>query len=297
MFNYMPGIGSTGPYIPTYPPLRYTGVLPQYQHMVGVGNQYLSPADQARVSSPYWTGGGMGGGGGSSAPPSGGGSSGGGGQQGTWPGPTIGTPQTRDQRLAEIRAPLLVIHGTADPIFPIEHGVALSRAIAGATLIRLEGGGHELHEADWDDIIGAIVVIIVRGLSLRLGLPVVVLGHILVAQPFVILIVMARLQRFDQAAVDAARDLGATRLEAFRLVTLPQIASALVGAALVSAAISLDDFIIASFTIGGGNTLSTFVWGKMRTTLDPSINASATILITLTIGATLLALWLSRYRG
>lgn len=105
MFNYMPGIGSTGPYIPTYPPLQYTGVLPQYQHMVGVGNQYLSPADQARVSSPYWTGGGMGGGGGSSAPPSGGGSSGGG-QQGTWPGPTIGTPQTRDQRLAEIRARL-----------------------------------------------------------------------------------------------------------------------------------------------------------------------------------------------
>ena len=47
-----------------------------------------------------------------------------------------------------------------------------------------------------------------------LGLPVVVLGHILVAQPFVILIVMARLARFDQATVDAARDLGATR---FRL--------------------------------------------------------------------------------
>src|SRR4029078_11407465 len=100
----------------------------------------------------------------------------------------------------------------------------------------------------------AIVVLIVRGLGLKLGLPVVVLGHILVAQPFVILIVMARLALFDQATVDAARDLGSSRVAAFRLVTLPQIASALVGAALVSAAISLDDFIIASFTIGGGNT-------------------------------------------
>jgi ABC-type spermidine/putrescine transport system permease subunit II len=143
----------------------------------------------------------------------------------------------------------------------------------------------------------AIVVLFVRGLGLGLGLPVVVLGHVLVSQPFVILIVMARLSRFDQSTVDAARDLGATRLQAFRLVTLPQIASALVGAALVSAAISLDDFIIASFTIGGGNTISTFVWGKMRTTLDPSINAIATILLVLTVGLSALALRVSKYKG
>jgi spermidine/putrescine transport system permease protein len=143
----------------------------------------------------------------------------------------------------------------------------------------------------------AIVVLFVRGVGLGLGLPVVVLGHILIAQPFVILIVMARLSRFDQSIVDAARDLGASRLQAFRLVTLPQIASALIGSALVSAAISLDDFIIASFTIGGGNTLSTFVWGKMRTTLDPSINAIATILLVLTVGLSALALRLARYRG
>ena len=73
--------------------------------------------------------------------------------------------------------------------------------------------------------------------------------------------------------------------------------SAVIGAALISAAISLDDFIIASFTIGGGNTLSTFVWGKLRTTLDPSTNAIATILLLSTIGMSVLALWLTRYRG
>ena len=143
----------------------------------------------------------------------------------------------------------------------------------------------------------AIVVLFVRGIGVGLGVPVVILGHILVTQPFVILIVMARLARFDQSAVEAARDLGASRWQAFRLVTLPQIASTLVGAALVSAAISLDDFIIASFTIGGGNTLSTFVWGKMRTTLDPSINAIATTLLVMTVGLSGLALQLSRYRS
>ncbi|HEY7034536.1 MAG TPA: alpha/beta hydrolase [Thermomicrobiales bacterium] len=60
-------------------------------------------------------------------------------------------------RLHELKAPLLVIHGTADPLFPLEHGLALSDAVAGATLVRIEGGGHELHQADWDTIIGAIV--------------------------------------------------------------------------------------------------------------------------------------------
>jgi pimeloyl-ACP methyl ester carboxylesterase len=60
-------------------------------------------------------------------------------------------------RLRELQAPLLVIHGTADPLFPIEHGVALADAVAGASLVRLEGGGHELHEADWNTIIDSIV--------------------------------------------------------------------------------------------------------------------------------------------
>jgi pimeloyl-ACP methyl ester carboxylesterase len=60
-------------------------------------------------------------------------------------------------RLHELKAPLLVIHGTADPVFPIEHGVALREAVAHAAIVRLEGTGHELHEADWDEIIAAIV--------------------------------------------------------------------------------------------------------------------------------------------
>jgi pimeloyl-ACP methyl ester carboxylesterase len=60
-------------------------------------------------------------------------------------------------RLGEISAPFLVIHGTADPIFPHPHGVALANAFPGATLVTIEGGGHELHEADWDQILGAIV--------------------------------------------------------------------------------------------------------------------------------------------
>ncbi|WP_163268824.1 alpha/beta fold hydrolase [Chelativorans alearense] len=59
-------------------------------------------------------------------------------------------------RLHEMKAPLLVVHGTADPVFPPEHGAALARAIPGARLMRLEGGGHELHPGHWDRIVAAI---------------------------------------------------------------------------------------------------------------------------------------------
>jgi pimeloyl-ACP methyl ester carboxylesterase len=57
---------------------------------------------------------------------------------------------------ADLRVPLLVIHGTADPIFPAVHGEALADAVRGAKLERIDGGGHELHRNDWPQIIGAI---------------------------------------------------------------------------------------------------------------------------------------------
>jgi spermidine/putrescine transport system permease protein len=139
-----------------------------------------------------------------------------------------------------------------------------------------------------------LVVLFVRWLSLPLGLPAVIAGHVLLTQPFVALIVAARLVTFDRTAVDAARDLGATRWQAFRLVTWPQARTAVVGAALIAFAVSLDEFIVTLFTIGSGNTLSTFVWGRMRTALDPTINAIATVVLVLTIGTVTLALWSAR---
>ncbi|EJC83624.1 putative hydrolase or acyltransferase of alpha/beta superfamily [Rhizobium leguminosarum bv. trifolii WSM2297] len=64
--------------------------------------------------------------------------------------------QSLKGKLAELAAPLLVIHGTADPIYPVEHGELLARTVKGAKLVRLEGGGHEIHPNDWEAIISAI---------------------------------------------------------------------------------------------------------------------------------------------
>jgi pimeloyl-ACP methyl ester carboxylesterase len=59
--------------------------------------------------------------------------------------------------LSSITAPTLVVHGTADPMFPLGHGQALAQEIPGATLLTLEGGGHGVDRADWDTIVPAIL--------------------------------------------------------------------------------------------------------------------------------------------
>jgi spermidine/putrescine transport system permease protein len=143
----------------------------------------------------------------------------------------------------------------------------------------------------------ALICYFVRLMDLPLSIGTVILGHLVIAQPFVVLIVYARLESFDWSAIESARDLGASPLTAFRTITLPIIRPTLIGAALVALSISLDDFVITFFTIGGGNTLPTLVWGLVRTSLDPTINAMATLLILLSIGSTAIALRLSSYRG
>jgi pimeloyl-ACP methyl ester carboxylesterase len=66
-----------------------------------------------------------------------------------------GEPSNRP--LSSIGAPTLVIHGTADPMFPIEHGEALAREIPGARLMPLEGAGHGVERADWEIVVRAIL--------------------------------------------------------------------------------------------------------------------------------------------
>ena len=65
-----------------------------------------------------------------------------------------GGPQ---RTIRDLTVPLLVIHGSADPLFPFEHGQALAKAVRGARLVKVEGGGHELHRNDWPQIVDAIV--------------------------------------------------------------------------------------------------------------------------------------------
>ncbi|MCX2723237.1 alpha/beta fold hydrolase [Roseibium salinum] len=68
----------------------------------------------------------------------------------------FGEEQGATLHASRIEVPVLVIHGTADPLFPIEHGEAFTRVASNARLHRVEGGGHEIHDRDIDEMVLAI---------------------------------------------------------------------------------------------------------------------------------------------
>jgi pimeloyl-ACP methyl ester carboxylesterase len=82
---------------------------------------------------------------------------------------SVGGAEGKIRRAGDIGVPLLVIHGTADPLLPLPHGVALAEAVPGSTLVTIEGGGHELHEKDWGQMLEAIVAHTAPGIRDRSG--------------------------------------------------------------------------------------------------------------------------------
>lgn len=115
------------------------------------------------------------------------------------------------------------------------------------------------------------------------------LGHALIALPFVFLVVGASLERFRFTLIEAAQDLGATRWHAFRTVTLPLILPAVLGAMMLAAAISIDDFVIAFFTAGQDKTLPLIMYGRVLKGIDPTLNAIGTVMLVLTTSLAFMA--------
>ena len=66
---------------------------------------------------------------------------------------------------------------------------------------------------------------------------------------------------------------------------------------MVAMALSVDDFIVTFFTIGGGNTLPTFLRGMLRMGVNPTINIVAMLIMLLTVAVSLVALRVTRWRG
>jgi spermidine/putrescine transport system permease protein len=133
-------------------------------------------------------------------------------------------------------------------------------------------------------VIGIALAVLFRGLGMPQGLINTAIGHLIVCLPFVVLTMNARLETFDFSMLEAARDLGASPVRTFLDITFPLIRPSVVGAALLAAALSLDEFVITWFNIGNQQSVPVLVWGMMRRGVDPSINAIATVLLTLLVG-------------
>lgn len=136
---------------------------------------------------------------------------------------------------------------------------------------------------------------VITGLSLlllfiSLGVPrsavTIILAHATFSMCFVSVVVSSRLASFDRSLEEAAYDLGCTPWDAFKSVTLPIIAPAVIAGWLLAFTLSLDDLVIASFTSGpAATTLPIKIYSSVRLGVSPEINALSTIIIAIvTVG-------------
>jgi putative spermidine/putrescine transport system permease protein len=107
-----------------------------------------------------------------------------------------------------------------------------------------------------------------------------VLAHAVLATPLVMIVITSALRNYDLNQERVARSLGATRLKAFFVITLPQIKFSIVTSALLAFLTSFDEVIIAIFVSGGTNaTLTKHMFSALRDFIDPTIAAISTIMI------------------
>ncbi|QZA77965.1 ABC transporter permease [Deefgea tanakiae] len=139
-------------------------------------------------------------------------------------------------------------------------------------------------------LMGVALLIFFVMLNMTLGLVSVVLSHIAFCIGFVAIVVRSRLQGMDDSLVEAARDLGATPVQAFRAITMPLIMPGIIAGALMAFTLSIDDFVITFFTAGAGaSTLPLQIYSMIRIAVTPEVNAISTLLMLLTLGLILLA--------
>jgi len=131
---------------------------------------------------------------------------------------------------------------------------------------------------------------------LELGFWTIFIAHVMFIISFVVVTVKARLIGFDRHLEEAAMDLGANELTTFRKVTLPLIAPAMLAAALLGFALSIDDFVITYFNAGSEQTFPVFVWGIARVAVPPQVNVVASAIFLIAISLALInVLW--QYRS
>ncbi|MBI2373984.1 MAG: ABC transporter permease [Deltaproteobacteria bacterium] len=116
------------------------------------------------------------------------------------------------------------------------------------------------------------------------GLFPMVLGHVTFQVSFVALVVRSRLATLGPSLSEAAHDLYASPWHAFRHVTLPLIAPAVVSGAMLAFTLSLDDFVISFFASGpSSDTLPIFIYASLRRGLSPEIHALSTLIVLVTV--------------
>jgi spermidine/putrescine transport system permease protein len=146
-------------------------------------------------------------------------------------------------------------------------------------------------------VAGVSALLLFSQLGMRLSLLTIVIAHITFSISYVTVVVRARLAALNPEVEQAAMDLGATRMQTFRLVVLPALWPAVVAAGLLVFALSFDDFVLSYSTTGESpQPLPVRIWSAIRFGVTPTINAIGTLMLVISLAAVALALVLQRER-
>lgn len=136
-------------------------------------------------------------------------------------------------------------------------------------------------------VMGSSLATLFLDRGVQRGFTTIVIAHVLFCTSFVALTVKARIRGFDWTLEDAAMDLGAPPWRTFSRVTLPLITPGILAAALLSFALSIDDFIITFFNSGSEETFPLRIFGASRVELSPQINVLATMVLLVSVAVML----------
>ncbi len=147
-------------------------------------------------------------------------------------------------------------------------------------------------------VTGVASQLLFRGFYLHLSQVTVVIAEITFSISYVTVILRSRVAAMNPELEEAAMDLGATRWQAVRLVTLPALLPAILASAVLIFTMVFDDFVLASFTTGvSPQPLSVRIYSEIRNGVRPSINAVGTVILVASIGLIALALLIPRFFG
>jgi spermidine/putrescine transport system permease protein len=128
-------------------------------------------------------------------------------------------------------------------------------------------------------VLGAALLGLFLTLNVNTGFTTIVIAHVMFCLSYVVVTVKARLEGMDRHIEEAAMDLGATEWTTFRKITLPMIAPGIAAAAMLAAALSIDDYVITSFNAGQTQTFPLYIFGATRQGVPAEVNVLATMLL------------------
>ena len=146
-------------------------------------------------------------------------------------------------------------------------------------------------------VLGAALLAMFLTLNVNTGFATIVIAHVMFNISYVVVTVKARLEGMDQHIEEAAMDLGAGVWTTFFKVTLPMIAPGVASAALLAAALSVDDYVITSFNAGQTITFPLFIFGAARQGVPPEVNVLASGLLFVVLILLALNVAVQRARG